>query len=136
MSMDVNTTLATQAYSKTGFDEAAKTAARVKTEAEIDAAAKDFEAMFVAEMMKPMFEGLEVDPMFGGGKGEEVFRGLLLQEYGKVIAETGQMNIAASIKAQLLQSQEIARTGSIILSKKDHPAPAPTQESAYYDTSI
>ena len=40
----------------------------------IDETAQDFEAMFVTEMMRPMFDTVEVDQTFGGGKGEEVFR--------------------------------------------------------------
>lgn len=105
MSPDMNTLMATQSLAHSGFDAAAKAVATARQEAQIDAAAKDFEAMFIAEMMKPMFAGIEVDPMFGGGKGEEVFRGLLLQEYGKSLAETGQIGIAPAIKAQLLHMQ-------------------------------
>ena len=40
-------------------------------------------------MLKPVFDSVEVDPLFGGGKGEEVFRGLLEQEYAKIIAKQG-----------------------------------------------
>jgi Rod binding domain-containing protein len=78
-----------------------------------DAAAKDFEAMFVAEMMKPMFEGIEPDPRFGGGKGEEIFQGMMLQEYGKMIAETGQLGIAETVKAELIRMQSEADNGPV-----------------------
>ena len=71
----------------------------------IDAVAQDFEAMFVSEMIKPMFEGIKPNEMFGGGKTEEVFKGILIQEYGKLIAETGQMGIADSVKAELIKMQ-------------------------------
>lgn len=69
----------------------------------IDKAARDFEAVFLAEMMKPMFEGLSTDPPFGGGKAEEIFRGILLQEYGKNIASTQSIGIADHVKAALLK---------------------------------
>lgn len=107
MSLDVNTLLATQSLSQSGFDAAAKSVNSAKDK-KLAESAKDFEAMFIAEMMKPMFEGIEVDPMFGGGKGEEIFRGMMLQEYGKSIAETGQIGIADHVKAQLLHMQEKA----------------------------
>ena len=71
----------------------------------LDDVAKDFEAMFVSEMMKPMFEGIKPDETFGGGKTEEVFNGLLLQEYGKLMAETGQLGIAKHVKAELIRMQ-------------------------------
>ena len=41
-----------------------------KNQARIEDAAREFEAVFVAEMMKPMFEGIEANNLFGGGKGE------------------------------------------------------------------
>ena len=85
-----------------------KNASRSKDMERIDEVAKDFEAMFVTEMMKPMFEGIKPDPMFGGGKTEEVFHGILLQEYGKLMAETGQLGIADNIKSELIRMQESA----------------------------
>jgi len=78
----------------------------------LDAVAKDFEAMFVTEMMKPMFEQIKPDERFGGGKGEEIFRGMMLQEYGKMMAETGQIGIADSVKQELIRMQEDASNPS------------------------
>ncbi len=85
---------------------ALKQAARDKEMDRLDEVAKDFEAMFVSEMMKPMFEGIKPDQTFGGGKTEEVFQGILLQEYGKLMAETGQLGIAEHVKAELIRMQE------------------------------
>lgn len=72
----------------------------------IEEAAKDFEAMFVSEMMKPMFEGLKPNSLFGGGKTEEVFRGMLIDEYGKDIAARGGLGIADQVKEQLIRAQQ------------------------------
>jgi peptidoglycan hydrolase FlgJ len=69
-------------------------------------AARDFESVFISEMLKPMFETVEVDDMFGGGKGEEVFRGIMIQEMGKSIAKQGGFGIADQVKAELLRIQE------------------------------
>ncbi len=87
----------------------AKTGKAEKDAAQLEAAAQDFEAMFVTEMMKPMFEQIKPDERFGGGKGEEIFRGLMLQEYGKMMAETGQLGIADSVKQELIRMQEEAK---------------------------
>lgn len=73
--------------------------------AKIDETARDFEAMFMTEMMRPMFEGLEVNETFGGGKGEEMFRSMLLDEYGKNLAITGTLGIADLVKQQLIEMQ-------------------------------
>jgi peptidoglycan hydrolase FlgJ len=71
----------------------------------IETTAREFEAVFISEMMKPMFDGIKTDGMFGGGKGEEVFRSILLQEYGKVMSQTGQVGIASHVKESLIQMQ-------------------------------
>ncbi|MEE8226933.1 MAG: rod-binding protein, partial [Kiloniellales bacterium] len=59
------------------------------TAAEARKAAEDFEAFFLAQFIDRMFADLPTDGMFGGGQGEKVFRSLLSQEYGKVMARTG-----------------------------------------------
>jgi Rod binding domain-containing protein len=77
------------------------------TEAAAAKAAQDFEAMFIAQMLKPMFEGLSTDGMFGGGKGEQMYRSLLVEEYGKTIAQAGGVGIADQVKAEMLKLQEV-----------------------------
>lgn len=72
---------------------------------QINEKAVEFEAMFIAEMMKPMFEGISTEAPFGGGKGEEIFRGMLLQEYGKSLAGTGGIGIANTVKQELIRAQ-------------------------------
>ena len=77
-----------------------------QTEDEMGKVAREFEAVFISEMMRPMFEGLEVDPMFGGGRGEEVFKGMLIDEYGKGMAKAGGIGLSDHIKQQLIYLQE------------------------------
>lgn len=72
----------------------------------IASASEEFEAVFISEMMKPMFSGISSDGMFGGGKGEEIFRGMLLQEYGKVMAQTRSIGLSDTIKAEMIRMQE------------------------------
>ncbi len=74
----------------------------------VEGAAQDFEAMFVAEMIKPMFEGISTEAPFGGGKGEEVFRSMLLQEYGKLISQTGSIGLTSQVKEEMIRMQEQA----------------------------
>ncbi len=76
----------------------------------IDKAAQEFEAVFLTEMMKPMFEGIEPDPMFGGGKGEEVFQGMLLEQYGKTMAQRGGVGIADMVRAEMIRIQAATQT--------------------------
>lgn len=73
---------------------------------EIEDAAKDFEAVFMSEMLKPMFAEVKTDPMFGGGKGEDVFQGMMISEYGKIMAERGGIGIADHVKEEMIRIQE------------------------------
>ena len=75
--------------------------------AKINEAAQEFEAVFLNEMLKPMFENLKPDPMFGGGKGEEIFQGFMVTEYGKQMAARGGIGIAQYVKAELIKIQEM-----------------------------
>jgi Rod binding domain-containing protein len=92
--------------------EAKRVAGNLKNSAannkQIEEAAKEFEAVFLSAMLKPMFEQIEIDSNFGGGKGEEVFRGIMVQEYGKMISETQTIGLAEHVKAELLRIQEEA----------------------------
>lgn len=71
----------------------------------IEAASQDFEAMFLTEMLKPMFEGINVNPEFGGGKGEEVFNDFLINEYGKMFAKSGGIGIAEKVREHMIRLQ-------------------------------
>ncbi|MCB9982317.1 MAG: rod-binding protein [Rhodospirillales bacterium] len=84
---------------------ALKNAVKTREMEKIEAAAQDFEAVFLAEMMKPMFAGIKTDGQFGGGKGEEIFRGIMVQEYGKMIAQTGGVGIADHVKDHMIRMQ-------------------------------
>lgn len=77
-----------------------------KNEKRINETAKEFEAVFIGEMMKPMFEGIETEnSMFGGGKGEEIFRNMMITEYGKMIAERDVTGIQTQVKNKLIELQ-------------------------------
>ena len=71
-------------------------------------AAKDFEAVFISEMMSHMFNGIDVDPMFGGGPGEEMFRSMMVNEYGKKMANSGNgIGIATQLERAMLEMQQL-----------------------------
>ena len=103
----------------TQASKAVKKAAQSKEMEKIEHAAQDFEAVFLAEMMKPMFEGISTEPPFGGGKGEEVFRSMLLQEYGKLVAQTGGVGLADHVKEQMIQMQNKANAQILEGAPKD-----------------
>ncbi|MGO1117860.1 rod-binding protein [Rhodovibrionaceae bacterium A322] len=112
MDMAVNQAFNTAQYStNTAADFTAMATAQARSGAmTVDQAQKigqDFEAMFIAQMLGPMFEGLKTDGPFGGGMAEKTFRSIMLDEYGKEIAKTNSLGIADAVAKELLQLQEV-----------------------------
>lgn len=81
---------------------------KIHSNANMDKTAKDFESMFMSQMLQPMFQGVGVDPIFGGGHGEEIMRTFLVQEYGKVAARDGRLGVATAVKNEMLRAQAAA----------------------------
>lgn len=65
------------------------------------AAAKQFEAMMISQMLQSMFEGVSTDGFFGGGFAEESFRGLMLEAVGSQIAAGSGLGIAENVQSQI-----------------------------------
>ncbi len=71
--------------------------------------AQQFEGVLMSQMLNGMFEGIKTDGMFGGGEGEEMFRSLMVDEYGKQITQQGGMGLTNAVTRQLLSHQETAQ---------------------------
>lgn len=110
MNLEANTSLAVLQASQGDVAGRSLNTKNVKDKnlAQIEEAAKEFEAVFMSEMLKPMFEGIKTDSRFGGGKGEEIFRGFMIDEYGKIMAERGDIGIGEAVKAEMIRLQEAA----------------------------
>ena len=68
--------------------------------------AEDVESLFLAEMLRHMFAGIRTDGMFGGGHAEDIYRSLVMDEYGKVIGRAGGVGIADTVYREILRLQE------------------------------
>jgi flagellar protein FlgJ len=79
--------------------------ASVGSRAEAEKVAKEFERMFIAEMLQPMFAGIETDGPFGGGAAEDMFRPMLLDRYADSVAESGGIGIADAVLKEILRMQ-------------------------------
>ena len=71
--------------------------------------AQDFEAMFLSIMLDFMWKGPNTDALFGGGNGEDMFRSVLTQEYGKTMARAGGVGLADTIYQEIIKLQEAAQ---------------------------
>jgi peptidoglycan hydrolase FlgJ len=68
--------------------------------------AQAFEASFLAQMLKPMFEGLSTDGPFGGGEAESTWRGFMIEAMAKQTVSAGGIGLADQVVAQMLKMQE------------------------------
>ncbi len=75
---------------------------------QVDAVSKDFEAVFLSQMMQQMFAGDDITNFFGGGSTGEIYKSYLLNEYGKSMAQAGGIGIASVVKQELLKTQEVS----------------------------
>ncbi len=84
---------------------AAPATAPAHNTARIDAAAKEFEAVFIAQMLAPLFSSVDTPEIAGGGKSEEFFKSLLQESYARAMAERGGFGLAAHVKSTLIDLQ-------------------------------
>lgn len=68
--------------------------------------AVEFESVYLAEMLKPMFDGVKGSAEFESGTGQDMWRSMQVQEFGKAIAGNGGIGIADTVTEELLRAQE------------------------------
>jgi Rod binding domain-containing protein len=74
-------------------------------------AAEEFEAVFLTNMLSQMFAGVPTDGPFGGGHAEQMYRSMLIEQYGSGIAASGGIGLADEIARELLSLQEANNDG-------------------------
>ncbi len=87
-------------------------ASAVATPAQALQTGKQFETMYLSEMLQPMFAGIKADKVFGGGHGEEMYQSLAINEYAKALSASGGVGIAAAVQREILRLQEQAHVPS------------------------
>ena len=79
------------------------------SEEQIEKTAEDFEAVFISQMLKHAFEGQKPNELMGGGSSEEIYQDMMVDEYGKLIARTGGVGLADTVKKHMLTLQEVEK---------------------------
>lgn len=74
--------------------------------------AMEFESVYLAEMIKPMFDGTQATEPFGGGFGEDVWRSQQVQEFAHAIARQGGIGLADMVARELIRAQEAGNASS------------------------
>ncbi len=78
----------------------------------IEKAAKEFEAVFLAQMMEHMFAEVDLDPS-NEGPGEDIYKSLLIDEYSKLMSRSGGIGVADHVKREMLRMQEAGGTEEV-----------------------
>jgi flagellar protein FlgJ len=71
------------------------------------ATAEAFEASFLSQMLKPMFEGLSTEAPFGGGEAEGTWRGFLIDAMARQTVRGGGIGLADQVVAQMIKMQDM-----------------------------
>ena len=66
--------------------------------------AKDFESIFVNMMLKSMRSSVQKSGFIDGGNAEEIYRGMLDQEYSQMMSKTDRIGLASTIERQLARA--------------------------------
>lgn len=89
----------------TGTAVTAKNAGHVDRAAAMHTA-REFESVLLGQFTSIMFTGVKSDGPFGGGPAEDIFKSMLAEEYGKILAHSGGIGLADSVYREIIKSQE------------------------------
>lgn len=111
---------------------AAASAAALARRGQIHATAQKFEASFLTTVLQTMFQSLSTAPPFGGGAGEDMWKGFLAEAMAKDMARRGGIGVAASVEREMLKLQGLhdgaqagVAAGATATPVTAAPAPAP-----------
>ena len=84
------------------------------------AQAKQLEGVFLNTLTSQMFSSIKTDGAFGGGFGEQTWRGMQSEQMADNIAQSGGIGLADQIVRNLLDAQQAAQS-----------TPSPDAQGAY-----
>jgi peptidoglycan hydrolase FlgJ len=72
---------------------------------------QEFEAVFLGQMLQPMFKNINAVAPFGGSASEKMWRSMQVDEYGKAVAKAGGIGLADAVFKEILKAQESRQNG-------------------------
>jgi len=104
----------------------ATSAADLARRGQIHATAQKFEASFLTTVLQTMFQSLPTAPPFGGGPGEEMWKGFLAEAMAKDMARRGGVGVTAAVEREMLKLQGLSDAAAAPQAAPAPPAaPAP-----------
>jgi peptidoglycan hydrolase FlgJ len=81
-------------------------------QAKTEKTAKDFESMFLENMLAQVFpQETGEGPLGENGTGGQIYRGMMVNELAKQVAKSGGVGISDTVYRQMLQMQERSNAG-------------------------
>ena len=106
------------------------TGAKDKSEKEkLEILAREFESIFVHQMIKSMRSTVEKSELTGGGPGEEMFTDMLDEEMARQIAFAQRDGLSSALVAQLTSMMDGKESGAGAKQGEDQAASAPANSS-------
>lgn len=75
-------------------------------------AAQDFEGLFVKQMLNAMRKTVPEGELLNGGMGEDIFKDMLYDEYGKSMTKTAGFGLADTLYQQLHYLESLPKASS------------------------
>jgi Rod binding domain-containing protein len=88
--------------------QASLAAAAHGTQEQARAVAREFEAVFLSQLLEQMSAGIKTDGAFGGGPSEGIYRSFLNTAIADQVARLGGIGIADAVYREILRMQEAA----------------------------
>jgi len=85
----------------TKLDNLKKTSIKAKEEKKLQEACKDFEALFINQLMKEMRKTVKKSGFIDGGNAEKIFQSMLDEKYSETMAESGDLGLGQMMFRQL-----------------------------------
>ncbi len=104
MTADTSSLLA--AMPASGLQASTPAATRTANASAAGKTAKEFEAVFLQQMLTSMFDTIEGGGTFGDGASSDIWRGMLTEQYAGAITDAGGIGIADAVQRELLTLQE------------------------------
>jgi flagellar protein FlgJ len=83
----------------------ATSAADLAKRGQIAKTAQNFEGSFLTSMLQTMFSNVSTSPPFGGGPGEDMWKGFLAEAMAKDMAKHGGIGVAGAVQREMLKLQ-------------------------------
>ena len=103
--MDINTTA--QALPVQQLNQAVPQVKKDAKALQAEKVGKDFEAVFIHQMLELMSQGVETPETFGGGSSEGIFRSMMNEKIAAEVAKSGGLGVADAIENQIKRYVEV-----------------------------